>query len=192
MSVAPDSIAGEKERGTIATLLKTPVKRREIAIGKITALSILAIINAISSFVGLMLSMPKLMGMSGISSLYGAGEYVLILFIIISTVLVIISAMSVISSFARTVKEANMLIMPFMLLSMVVGITSLIGSGAASAFYMYLIPLYNSVQSIAAVLTFEVNFVNLIITTVVNLVYAGIFIVVLSKLFNKEKIMFAK
>ena len=192
MSVAPDSIAGEKERGTMATLLKTPVKRREIAIGKIAALSILAIINAISSFIGLMLSMPKLMGMGDMTAIYGFKEYALILLVIISTVLIIISVMSVISSFARTVKEANMLIMPFMLVSMVVGITSLISSGAASAFYLYLIPLYNSVQSITAVLTFNINIVNLIITTAVNIVYAGIFIFVLSKLFNREKIMFAK
>lgn len=33
-SVAPDSIAGEKERGTMATLLVTPIKREQLAIGK--------------------------------------------------------------------------------------------------------------------------------------------------------------
>ena len=38
MAVAPESIAGEKERGTIATLLITPTKRSLIAIGKILAL----------------------------------------------------------------------------------------------------------------------------------------------------------
>lgn len=192
MSVATDSIAGEKERGTMATLLKTPVKRREIAIGKISALSILAVISAISSFIGLMLSMPKLMGMSLSSIPYGAGEYVLMLLVVISTVLIIISVMSVISSFARTVKEANMLIMPFMLLSMVVGVTSMISSVAPTGFYFYLIPIYNSVQSLVAILTSSVNIVNLVVTIVSNIVYAGIFIFVLSKLFNKERIMFAK
>ena len=35
ISVAPESIAGEKERGTIASLLITPVKRSHIALGKI-------------------------------------------------------------------------------------------------------------------------------------------------------------
>lgn len=192
MSVAPDSIAGEKERGTISTLLIKPVKRREIAIGKIVALSILAVLNAISSFIGLMLSMPKLMGMTNATGIYGAGEYVLILLIIISTVLIIISAMSVISCFARTVKEATMLITPFMLLSMVVGITSMISSAASVNWFIYLIPLYNSVQSLIAVLTFNVNFINLAITIVSNVVYMGILVFVLSKLFNKERIMFAK
>ena len=31
MAVAPESIAGEKERGTMATMLITPVKRWQIA-----------------------------------------------------------------------------------------------------------------------------------------------------------------
>ncbi|MFR8333357.1 MAG: ABC transporter permease subunit [Oscillospiraceae bacterium] len=34
MAVAPEAIAGEKERGTIATLLITPAKRGSIALGK--------------------------------------------------------------------------------------------------------------------------------------------------------------
>ena len=34
MSVAPDAIAGEKERGTMATLLVTPAKRSSIALDK--------------------------------------------------------------------------------------------------------------------------------------------------------------
>jgi ABC-type Na+ efflux pump permease subunit len=46
LAVTPESIAGEKERGTIATLLVTPIKRRELAIGKIISLSILATLAA--------------------------------------------------------------------------------------------------------------------------------------------------
>ena len=41
MSVAPESIAGEKDRGTIATLLVTPLKRTHLAIGKIISLAII-------------------------------------------------------------------------------------------------------------------------------------------------------
>ena len=59
MAVAPESIAGEKERGTIANLLITPVKRSHIALGKIIALSLIALTSAASSFVGLMLRFTK-------------------------------------------------------------------------------------------------------------------------------------
>lgn len=44
-SVAPDSIAGEKERGTMATLLVTPIKREQLAIGKILGLSIIVVLG---------------------------------------------------------------------------------------------------------------------------------------------------
>ena len=46
MGISIESIAGEKERGTIATILATPIKRTELALGKIIALSILALISA--------------------------------------------------------------------------------------------------------------------------------------------------
>ena len=62
MAIAPESIAGEKERGTIATLLVTPMKRGQLAMGKIISLGIIGLLSGISSFVGTMLSLPKLMG----------------------------------------------------------------------------------------------------------------------------------
>ena len=60
MAIAPESIAGEKERGTIATLLVTPMKRSHLALGKIVSLSFIALLSGLSSFLGTMLSFPKL------------------------------------------------------------------------------------------------------------------------------------
>lgn len=63
MAVAPEAIAGEKERGTIATLLITPAKRGSIALGKIMALSVIALLAGASSAIGSILSLPKLMAL---------------------------------------------------------------------------------------------------------------------------------
>ena len=60
MAIAPSSIAGEKERGTIATLLVTPLKRNELALGKVVSLSGIALLSGISSFIGIVLSLPKM------------------------------------------------------------------------------------------------------------------------------------
>ena len=46
MSLVPESIAGEKERGSFATMLVTPVKRSHIALGKILSLSAASLISA--------------------------------------------------------------------------------------------------------------------------------------------------
>ena len=61
MSVAPESIAGEKERGTIATLLVTPMKRSSLALGKVFSLSIIALLAGCSSFIGTFAALPKMM-----------------------------------------------------------------------------------------------------------------------------------
>ena len=54
MAMTAESIAGEKERGTIATLLITPIKRSELALGKIAALSVMSLLGGLCSFVGVL------------------------------------------------------------------------------------------------------------------------------------------
>lgn len=193
MAVAPESIAGEKERGTIATLLVTPAKRSHIAIGKILALSLMALISGTSSTVGTLLSLPKMMGeqvkLDG--SFYGITDYVLLAVIILSTVLVLITAISVISAFAKTVKEASTYVMPLMILSLLIGISGMFGAAASNS-ALYLIPLYNSVQSMIAIFSFNASMINVLITIAANLVFTVIGIFALTRMFNSERIMFNK
>ena len=101
MSVSAESIAGEKERGTIATLLVTPMKRSDLALGKMISLSIIGLISGISSFVGIMLSLPNLMGGSGMDDMkfgYTVTDYAVLLVVIISTTLIIVGAISIFSA----------------------------------------------------------------------------------------------
>ena len=196
MAVAPESIAGEKERGTIATLLVTPMNRRHLAFGKIISLSFIALISGLSSFLGVILSLPKFMGsaMEGMpTNIYTTSDYLLILGIILSTVLVLISVISIISAYAKTVKEASTLVLPLMLIIMIVGIPSTIGGGnAQTAISWYFIPIYNSIQAMTGIFSFNYSLINVGITIVVNIIYAGAFSYVLAKMFNSEKIMFSK
>lgn len=194
MAVAPESIAGEKERGTIATLLVTPVKRSHLAIGKIISLSVIAILSALSSFLGTMLSLPKLMGEQENvnASVYGIDDYALTLLVILSTVLVIITIVSIISAFAKNVKEATGWVTPVMIISMLLGVTSMVESLCMTEPIWYLIPLYNSVQSMNGIFSMEPNLVNIIVTVVANICYAGIGVFVLAKMFDNEKVMFSK
>lgn len=194
MAVAPESIAGEKERGTIATLLVTPMKRSHLALGKILSLSVIAILSGCSSFLGTMLSLPSLMGAAGdiSANVYGVKDYVMLFFIIISTVMVIVSVIAIVSAFAKSVKEATGWVTPIMLISMLIGITSMIDSLCKTEPVWYLIPLYNSVQSMNGVFSLNMNVTNIIVTVIANFCYAGIGVFVLTKMFNSEKVMFSK
>ncbi|MDP2425515.1 MAG: ABC transporter permease subunit [bacterium] len=194
MSIGPESIAGEKERGTIATLLITPVKRSHIAIGKIMSLSVLSLLSALSSFIGIISSLPHLLGGQNINmSIYGIIDYLQILFLLFSTVFVIVGIISVISAYAKNLKEAGTLITPIYILTILVGVSSMFGGGANQSHIMYLIPLYNTVQSLTAILTFDVLAWQFILVTVLaNTLYLIAFIFTLNLMFQSEKIMFAK
>ena len=54
-SVAIDTVAGEKERGSLETLLVSPVSRRELVIGKFGAVVIATLLSSILSLLGLIL-----------------------------------------------------------------------------------------------------------------------------------------
>ena len=194
MSIGPDSIAGEKERGTIATLLITPVKRSEIAIGKVMSLSVISLFSATSSFVGIMLSLDKLIGNNDVSSfdIYGISEFMMLFLVIFATVLVIVGIISVVSAYAKTIKEASMLILPFYFISVITGISTMFSGEASTQMFSYLIPIYNSVNMIIAILTFEVEPMHFFLTIGSSVIYVSVFIFVLNKLFQSEKIMFSK
>lgn len=195
MSVGPESIAGEKERGTIATLLITPTKRSHIALGKIISLSILSFISAVSSFVGVVLSLPKIMGSASVNaSIYGFAEYAGILLVLVATVLLLVSVISIVSAYAKNIKEASMYVMPLMILSMLVGITSMFSQHIPTNELLYLIPVYNSVQVMTGIFSFSPDFelTFLFITVISNIVYTLGFTFVLTRMFNSEKMMFSK
>ena len=195
MSVAPESIAGEKERGTIATLLVTPVKRSHIAIGKIIALSIIALLSGISSTLGTVLSMPALMGAASDNmniGIYTVSDFLLLAVVILSTVLFLVAVISVISAYARTIKEAQSYVTPLMIIATLIGITAMFGGGAPQDWFYYFIPLYNSVQCMSAIFSFTCIPVNALITVASNLIYSVVFVFILTRMFNNEHVVFGK
>lgn len=196
MSLAPEAIAGEKERGTMATLLVTPIKRSQLAIGKILSLSVLSVLCALSSFLGTIISLPKLMGgvMPGevSANIYGFGDYVSLLLIIISTVFVIITVLSLVSALANSIKEANTYIMPLMLIVMLIGLSSMFSQDSAISLGLFLVPIYNSVMAMSKIMSFANNAAMVALTVISNIVISGIGVFVLTKVFNNEKIMFSK
>lgn len=199
MAVAPSAIAGEKERGTIATLLVTPMKRSQLAIGKIISLSCFALLSGISSFLGIILSLPKLLQSDSsmdvdIASMitYTTSDYLLLLCLILATTLIMVSLVSILSAWAKDVKSAGTMITPFMLMVMFCGLLPLIQGDAEISLALYLVPFYNTIQCMASVFAFEAEVLPMVITICANVVYTAISVWALAKLFNNEKVMFGK
>lgn len=190
MNVTTESIAGEKERGTIATLLVTPVKRSEIALGKILSLSITSIVSSISSFLGLALSLPKLLQGTGdiTLSMYGISTYIYVLLIIIVITILFTTLLSIVSCFSKSIKEANQYATPLMFLIMAIsGATYFISN---NNWYLYLIPIFNSINCLSEIFSLNFNLVNFLITIISNIVYISLGVFVVTKMFDNEKVMF--
>jgi len=191
-AVATESIAGEKERGTMATLLVTPLKRSAIAWGKIAALTIVAVSSGLVTTGFVVASLPKMMGgmLEVETSLYSVGDYILLGLVLISTAVVYVTLISLMSAFAKSVKEAQALVTPMMMLVILIGLSSMFTQSASPAWYWYLIPLYNSVQSITGIFAAEPDSVGILITTAVNFAAAAAGVFGLSRMMNSEKVMF--
>ena len=194
MAVAPESIAGEKERGTIATLLITPTKRGSIALGKIMALSVISLLSGASSAIGTTLSLPKLMGAASeqLTVTYGVGDYALLGVVILSTVLLLITLISIVSAFAKSVKEAQTYVTPLMIVVILVGVTAMFGGGAKTELCYYLIPVYNSVQCMVGIFAFSASPVLILTAVAANLAVTGLGVFLLTRMFNSEGIMFSR
>lgn len=195
ISVAPESIAGEKERGTIATLLVTPMKRSDLALGKVISLSVVALMSGVSSFLGTMLSLPKLMGseIEGMSAaVYSALDYFLLFLIVISAVLLLTAVISIISAWTSSVKEASTAVSPLMIVVMLIGVSSMMLTGERMSTLFYLIPVYNLVLCMNGIFSFSYELSQIFVALGMNLVVTAVLVVILTKMFNSEKIMFSK
>ena len=196
MAIAPSAIAGEKERGTIATLLVTPMKRNELALGKVVSLSGMALLSGISSFIGIVLSLPKMIQADtagvDLGLHYTFSDYAVLLIVILATVLIMASAVSLLSALAKDVKNAGTMITPFMLVIMLCGLMPMFQNGTPENLTAYLIPFYNSIQVMTSVFAHETRWMPVIVTLAANVAYTGVAVWGLTRMFNSEKVMFSK
>jgi len=189
LSLAPESIAGEKERGTLGLILIAPIKRRELAIGKILALTVTCMASGLVSFVGLILSLPKMFsGISGVSISFGPLNIIYLLFIILSLLLFLISFSSFLSTFAKSVKEANGYLGPLVGLLVFFGIIPAFVDISNIAYSF--IPILNAAACLSGIITESITPTFFIITVVSNVVYSAVFGFLMVKMFNNENIMF--
>ena len=192
MSIAAESVAGEKERGTMATMLATPIRRRDIALGKILAVTLIGLISAASSMIGIFAGLGNLTKGEVNVNVYGVPEYLLLALVVASTALVIVMLITVVSALAKSTKESTTYLTPLMIVVMLIGILGMFGSGAQSDFWYYLIPLYNSVQCMIGIFTFDFQPLNVVLCVVSNLAYTGVGVIVLQRMFDSERLMFAR
>ena len=190
MSVTLESVAGEKERGTLATILVTSASRVDIALGKILPLACVSLIGAASSFLGVAFSLPTLMGVSlevAVAGL-GAAEFFLIFLLIVSVVPLIVAAIATVSTLSRSVKEASGYTSVIMILVMVLSVVASFVPGIGN--WVVAVPVLNAVAAMQGVLTGAAQVWMCLTAVALNLVYTALLVFLISRLLSSERVMF--
>lgn len=192
MSLGTDSITGEKEKGTLATMLVAPVKRSQIVYGKILALMTLAAMSALVYGISMLVAIPLFVIMlksQGMGFHISALQGLLMLLLIVSLVFVYVAIISVCSALAKNMKEASAYLTPVYLIVIVVGMMTMFVTGDTPA-YSYFIPLYGSTMALRNILTQEITNGQLLGTIGVNLLLGMLLAAVVAKAFDNERVMF--
>lgn len=200
MNLGMESIAGEKERGTLATTLVTPIRRDSIAFGKIISLSALSLLSSLSSFAGIMASLPfaqKLFtGNNGASAEggvvalpFGLSEYAMLLGVMMVMVLIFVAIVCVVSLYANSMKEAGTYATPIYMVVMVIGILTMFSKDSVP-FWAYFVPVYGSIMSLKSIFLMEYSLVAFMVT--MGMSFATIFVLVFlcKSMFNNERVIF--
>jgi sodium transport system permease protein len=123
MLVAGDMFAGEKERKTIEHLIAVPIYRSEILYGKFIAVVVVGSLGVLSYFLGMLISFYLVENPFNSKNFMFNLSYFSIFklsLILISLVIFFSSLHLTISVFSRSIKEAQLLSLPIIILSVAI------------------------------------------------------------------------
>ena len=196
---AIDVMAGEKERGTLETLLTLPISNLELVMGKYMAVSFSAIVTAIFNVVSILLTLVYLVTSAGLSTSelgIASFDFNKLIFPLIITVIcvclfaMVVSAISMcVCSLAKSFKDAQNYMTPIMLLVMIPSYVSMVPNVVLDRFTAT-IPVVNISLLIKSVLSFNSNLGLVSLVLISNFVFVILSVVLLSKMFNSEEILF--
>lgn len=191
LGIGADMIAGEKERGTMASLLVAPVKRSSIALGKVFSLMVISGLSALIYVVVMVLFMPLMMDsmmMEGVNLRLNPGQIVMMGVLLVVIAFFYASIIALVSVFAKSTKEASSYVMPVYMLVLVVGLLTMFQSGGGD-FKTYCIPVYNNALALQGILAQELTIGQYVVTLVETLILGAVFTGGIVKAFESEKIM---
>lgn len=194
-TIALDATAGEKERGTLESLLVSPIRRSEVVAGKLLATTGMALFSALIAVLGFILtgfiSMQFLadnpltihINLTPINLLW-------ILLISLSSALLISSIFVSLGIFARTYKEGQSYLMPVILLATLPAILLQFADFLEKGFLLYAIPMIGGLISILDIIQGELSWPFALTAFFANL--AGTIVASLLALqsFKREEIIF--
>ncbi len=175
-----DMVAGEKERGTLETLLVSPVGRMEIVIGKYLTVFVLALVNALLNLASMGLTigvgLNAMAGneiMSKLAFSIDIGTLLIILLVLIPLAALFSAVFLAISAYANSYKEAQGYLTPVVLMGQLPAMAALL-PGMEITMGTAFVPVMNVALLFKAMMIGEFDFLLILAVWLSTAIYAAI------------------
>lgn len=192
---ATDTTAGEKERGTLETLLTFPIKSRDIIIGKFLSVTFSSIVTGILS---LLLVVGSLFFAGDMFKIYQDVDLMLSPTSFIFAILVIIAYSFLISglciaiaSRSKSFKEAQSALTPLTFITFFPGMVAFMVELKTTIWYA-MIPFLNYTLLFTDITNGTVNYMYIALMLLSTLLVITVVLIVIIKQYKSEKILFSK
>lgn len=192
---ATDTTAGEKERGTLETLLTFPIKSRDIILGKFLGVTLSSIITGVISFIlaiiSLIIAKDAFSIYEGLDIMFSPFTIVISLIIIVVYSFFISGLCISIASTCKTFKEAQSALTPLTFVSLFPGMIAFMISVTATPL-LSVVPFLNYSLIFTDINAGNINWLNISLMIISSFVYIAIVLYYIIKQYKSEKILFSK
>ena len=192
---ATDTTAGERERGTLETLLTFPIKSKDIIVGKFLGVTVSSIITGIISLVLAILSLMITKNMfsiyEGIDVMYSPITILFAVIVIIAYSFFISGLCIAIASTSKTFKEAQSALTPLTFISFFPGMIAFM-MGITTTPILSIVPFLNFTLIFTDINNGTIDLLNIGLMAVSTIIYISLVFAHIIKQYKSEKVLFAK
>lgn len=190
-----DTTAGEKERGTLETLLTFPIKNKDIILGKFLGVSISSMITGVISLVLSVISLAIAQDMftiyEGINIMYEPTTIVFAVAVIIAYSFFISGLCIAIASTSKTFKEAQSALTPLTFISFFPGMVAFMIKLSTTPI-LAIVPFLNYTMIFTDITNGKIDYLNIVLMLVSTIVYISVVLRLIIKQYKSENILFSK
>ncbi len=192
---ATDTTAGERERGTLETLLTFPIKSKDIIVGKFLGVTVASIITGIISLALAIISLVATKNMfsiyDGIDVMYSPTAILFAVIVIIAYSFFISGLCIAIASTSKTFKEAQSALTPLTFISFFPGMIAFM-MGITTTPILSIVPFLNFTLIFTDINNGNIDILNILLMTISTIVYISLVFAHIIKQYKSEKVLFAK
>jgi sodium transport system permease protein len=189
--VAVDSIVGEKERGTLESLITAPVTAGSILTAKLLAVMMMSTISSLASAISLTLvfSMaPDRQSPLALGFFHPLSVGILVMTLLLQSAL-FAGVELLVSTLARSPRQAQIFLMPVAFLASLPAYIMMPLTPMDIPFHDYLLPIFNGTAMLKEIFYGDVQIGHALAVLFSSMLYVAVVIGIAGKLFRREKLL---